>query len=179
MKNCLVLVVTLFLSVPPVQAAMLTLDELDSVVTPGASFSVQLVGRGFSQATVGGGVDLFFDPAALQVTSVTFGSSAFEFVNTVQAIDNSAGKVDSILVSSLRNPPSGDFNVATIGFMATQAGFSVLDPEASTFPAPWLTPAGDDIGPTFQDGSVRVVPLPASIWMLLGGLGAIGLIRKI
>jgi hypothetical protein len=178
MKGCLIVFVTSLLSGPGVQAAIITLDELHSTESPGVSFSVHLVGRDFADATVGGGVDLFFNPAVVQVTGVTFGSSAFDFNKTVQNIDNTNGKIDSILVASLSSDPSGDFNIATIELMAIQPGFSTLDLEPATFPAPWLTLGGIDIAPTLQDGSVTVVPLPPSLWMVLGGLGAIGFTRR-
>ena len=144
---------------------------------------MELIGQDFSDAPVGGGVDVLFDAAILQVVGVSFGSSAFDFNKTVISINNTTatgGKIDSILVSSYLKAPSGTFNIASIEFMAVGGGTSPLDLGPSSFSAPWLTSVGVDINPTYLDGSVTVtaVPLPAAFWLLVSGIGFLGLTGK-
>lgn len=161
-------------------SATITTDPQDSSVLQGESLIVELVGQDFTDATVGGGADLVFDPSVLQAVGVTFGHSAFDFAKTVQNIDNASGKIDSILVSSFLTDPSGNFNIATIEFMAVGIGSSILDLGPSTFSAPWLTATDVNIDPTFVDGSATVsaVPLPAAIWMMTIVLGLLGAAQK-
>jgi len=86
----------------------------------GNTFTLDVLMSDFP-VTEGGGLVLNFDPALLQVTSVSVDSGVWEFVNNDGEIDNAGGVVSSILFSSYRGV-AGDAKIATIEFQATQKG---------------------------------------------------------
>ena len=164
----------------------------NSVVGLDKAFSIEIKGLFFVDGTetpietLGGGVDVFFDPSVLEVTKVTVNSADFTFKAEYKSIDNTNGQVDSILVSQLGTPfPGGEFNIATVEFrtVATGTSFINLGPSIlgpSVDPAPWLEPDGTDIDPAYVsvNDAVTVVPLPAAAWLFLGALGGFGLLRR-
>ncbi|QSA95835.1 hypothetical protein [Methylococcus sp. EFPC2] len=163
-------------AMPAAQAAVIEL-ELPDAAKPGEGlavgevFTATLVGRGFDRSTIGGGVNLFFDPAILRLDSVSFQHSAFDFQKQVNAVDNRRGVVDSVLVSSILTEHNGRFAIAELAFTAIGAGISPLSLAPSDFAAPWLTSLGDEIDTIYAASSVQVVPLPPGLTLLASGVG--------
>lgn len=153
---------------------------IDTSIIPGGKLNLgdmvilKVYGADFTQATIGGGVNLNFEPSVLRVDEVIFDNSVFDFQKQVNSIDNDLGLVESILVSSILSEHAGEFTIAEIKFTAIGAGLSDLILSPSTFFAPWRTASNQDIDFDFVDGSVQVVPLPAAIWLF--GAGLIGLL---
>lgn len=143
------------------------------------TIKVNLVGLDFTEAALGGGVSVTYDPRVLAYENVSFDNSIFDFKNVVR--DEVAGMIGSILVSADNNQPIGDFIIASIEFTALEEGRSPLDLGPSEFLAPWLTFSGTDIDPSFvPDGTVTitVVPLPSAFWLMLSCLGWFGMLRR-
>lgn len=181
MKKLYILMLIMFAGITNSQATTISVNPSHQVVNLNDTFNIDLLGLGFKLATLGGGVDLYFDSNILKVNSVSFASSNFDFKKEVKKIDNVAGKLESILVASILSSPQGDFNIASIEFEAIALGHSDLFITPSTFLAPWLAELdGSDINPTYISGSVDVsaVPLPTGIWLLMSALGSLSLIRK-
>lgn len=176
--------VLLFFCAFSVNAATVALDPLNSpeagasIIQPGDLVTIQIVGGDSFPETVGGGVDISFDPDILQATGVNFTLSDFDFGNRVIDLDNGTGFINLAVGCVATTCPSGSFNIATVVFETEGVGVSELDLDESTFRAPWLTPAGVEIDVTYVDGSVTVVPLPAAAWLFLSAFGALGLLRR-
>jgi hypothetical protein len=150
-------------------------DAPSLAVGIGDSFTMDLVGRGFTVKLTAGGVNLSYDPAVLRVDSVDI-APVWEF-DPRSMIDNASGKIDPISFSSFSNSPTGDFSIATLHFTALAAGTSALrlsldDIFVFSSDVPFAPP----VVPTFIDGLVNVsaVPEPMSVGLLLAGLGLVG-----
>lgn len=163
-----------------VQAATVTFNPVNSTVSPGSNFSMDIVGQDFP-VTDGGGVNLFYDPTVVNILNVTINDTVWDFgFNSLGTINNTLGSLTSLYVNAWSSTPV-DFIVATIGFQAVGIGTSnLLLSEWSG--NPWAS-GGSSINPTFVNGSVTVqstvVPEPASILLIGTGLaGIIGIARK-
>jgi len=177
-KSLLGLMATLLLLT--VRAEASTVSFVSSpTVNVGQTFSLDLVGTGFTDIIDGGGVSLSFDASVLQVNSVTVDTGVWDFFDDPGSIDNTGGNVTEIQFASFFGA-TGDFAIATIEFFAAGAGTSALGLTESI-----LNPFGSGGFPldppvTFLTGSVTVtaVPLPAALWLMLSGLGVLGALRK-
>lgn len=81
--------------------------------------------------TEGGGVTVRYNPDLLQANKVTVYSDSWTFVNHPGDIDNAAGVISNILVSSYKGV-SGDDVIATIEFSAKNSGNGNIALELST-----------------------------------------------
>lgn len=183
----LIIGLILLLSQPGLgSAAVVGFDASVSNVLQNDIFNVEIVGTGFP-AVEGGGVSFSFDPAIVNVLSVSIDTSVWTFFSDTGTIDNVGGTVTDIVVNEFSSSPSGSFTVATLELQAVGLGSSLLDISESAL-NPWssmelfdggaLSPA---VRPGFADGLVNVsaVPLPAAAWLFATALlGLVGIGRK-
>jgi hypothetical protein len=165
--------ILLCIGTAPTWAASIGFDS--TAGTPfavGQPFTLTLEGNGFTQPLDGGGVNLQFDPGVLQLESVTVDTAVWDFAPANGTIDNGSGVVSDILFNAFFNPsPLGNFDIATVQFLAVGAGSSslLLSPSASN---PFST-GGVILNPgadfTFDSASIVVTPVP-----LPGSLGLLG-----
>ena len=168
------LFVTLFFS-GYLNAATITWNSTSNTVND--IFSLDVIGLSFpsngsGNVADGGGVNLSFDPSVLNVLSVTIDELVWDFGVTgisTGTIDNVAGTVNGIMVNASSNV-TGDFTVASIQFQAVGAGLSSTGITLSEYALnPWALD-GSAINPTFVNGNVTVVPVPAAVWLFGSGL---------
>ena len=158
-------------------AATISANPASSNVVLGAVFDLEVIGTGFP-VTQGGGFNLGFDAAVLQVNSVSIDGNVWDFVNDNGVIDNVAGNVSAVLVSAFPGVGSGDFTVATIEFLAIGLGSSGI--ALSEAAANLWGSGGLPISPTFDSsGQVTVVPVPAGIWLFGSALLALSGIGRV
>lgn len=131
------------------------------------------------EALVGGALDMFYDSTILSVNSVTL-NTPVDFGSSSGTIDNLTGSVNTIGFASFTGVADGVFNFATIEFEATGFGTSALMLQNSNdLIFEWANGVGDLVNFNSIDGSVRVVPLPASLWLLLSGIiGLVSIVRR-
>ena len=181
MKNVkkIITVISLLLS-GHLSAATITWGASSTNVNVSDSFTLDIVGTGFTNNVDGGGVNFAFNSNVLNVTSISIDENVWNLgagINT-GIIDNVSGVVSGISVNAW-DDVLGDFTMASVTFQAIGSGVSSL--LMTEWGAnPWAG-GGSLLNPEFGAASVAVteipvsaVPIPAAIWLF--GSGLIGLI---
>lgn len=146
------------------------IQSVRSVIPP-TSFSVDVVISGVDvlETLNAFELDVAFDPAILDPTSVVSGGFLLAPVFTVQMVLG-ALEVEFAEVTLLPFGASGSGVLATIGFDVIGVGTSVLDLNDVILSAPF----GVEITPvTLNDGELNAIPEPATILLFGTGLAAL------
>jgi hypothetical protein len=187
-RRALVALAISCLAAPAAPAAMIAFNApATTSFAIGESFSLQLAGSDFTSTLDGGGVNLGFNASVLRLTSVAVDTTTWEFFADNGVIDNTAGLVSDILFASFEERV-GSFSVALFTFETLAAGTSSLLLTES--PLNPFASGGDLLDVQFGLLSLSVtggttepppspVPLPATLWLMVGGLAALGAARKL
>jgi hypothetical protein len=179
MIHKLVAFTVLLLCCAVAEAATVYLDPLTQSALIGNTVTVALKGRGFTQTIEGGGVNLSFNPAVLQLNSVAVDTTTWEFFTTPGTINNTAGTLTDLTFSSFAGN-SGSFPVAQLIFQAKGLGTSLLTLTESTL-NPFAS-GGALLNPpvSFANANIQVtaVPVPAAIWLWLSAMGGVFYVGK-
>jgi len=188
------LIVATILVAATARAATVSVVPANPTVPMGLDFTLDLVGTGFP-ATVGGAVNVSWDPAIIMMdvitdvalaTTTNGGPWSPGFESSPGTLNSPGGTLTTLRVGNLFSPPSGNFPIATLTFTPLQSGVSavILVEGASWGPVlPPGTTTADPILVTYQGGTVTVsaaVPEPTSM-LLIGSvaLGLLGLRRRL
>ncbi len=145
-------------------------------VLNGSTTFLDLVGKYIGEGLVlGGAATLTFDPSKLQVLAVTV-TAPTDIGIQQGTIDNTLGTVTGIGFASFVGV-GNEFNFAKIQFKAIGTGDAQLSMADANDPIyVWVNEAVEV--PTFINTtgtiSVSAVPEPASLALMLGGLGVLG-----
>lgn len=155
-----------------VHAQNVSFDTDTLTVAPGESFSLNLRATDFTNAVLGGGFGLSFDPGVLRLDSVVIPAS-WEFARNGGLIDNPSGTLSDAYFAT-NNPVAGDVKLATLTFTAINVGQSLVTPLANTLQPFVEDGALEATLPTYHFATVTVaVPEPGALaLMLAGGLAA-------
>ncbi|MBI5788704.1 MAG: PEP-CTERM sorting domain-containing protein [Candidatus Schekmanbacteria bacterium] len=171
------LMVALLLATAAEAAPTVTFDPMAATIDIGAIIDVSIKGLGFDTAIDGGGLNLKFNPSVLQVNNVVFNTTVWEFDTGYDKLDNSSGNLNDLYFLSWKSA-SGEFPIATVNMTAVGKGKSLLELNLSEY-NPFAS-MGEIVPVSMDTASVNVndpnatVPEPATISLLLAGLGLVG-----
>jgi len=158
------------------QAQSVYFDQAALTVAPGETFSLNLQANDFTEALLGGGFGLSFDPGVLRLDSVVI-PAAWEFAKSGGLIDNASGTLSDAYFATL-SPQTGEIKLATLNFTAIGVGQSLVTPLPNNLQPFVEDGALEATFPSYQFATVTVaVPEPSSLALLLGGGLALARLR--
>ncbi|NOZ67766.1 MAG: PEP-CTERM sorting domain-containing protein [Deferribacteres bacterium] len=171
------------------RALTIVFDPVSQDVMAGDPVDVALVISGLGDYTADSlstfDLDIVFDPAILGFNSVSYGDPVLGDqldiwgLGTITTTTPGAGFVNLYelsldLPSDVDAYQAGSFTLATLSFDTLSPGMSYLDISVNALGDAW----GDPLTVSTQGGIVNVVPEPATLVLLGGGLAGLGLMRR-
>ncbi|MGI9336188.1 MAG: hypothetical protein ACR2RL_23825 [Gammaproteobacteria bacterium] len=146
----------------------------------GDSLSIDIVASYTEgDSLIGGYVSLAYDADVVRLDRVLLNELITDFAGNAGAIDHDTGSVDVIGFVTLGEDAKDTFTIATLRFDAIGAGTGTLTlSETGNSDFGWVNSNVDTVIPSFTAGSVTVVPLPATVWLLISGLVLLSLRRR-
>ncbi len=156
------------------QADTVSVSPASQSVNLGDVFSISIVGSGFTTALDAGGLNVVFDSsvlapaplAELPASVSTIAVYAASWNTTTQPVLNGNKLEDAFFFAD--TAPSGSFDIVNLWFKAIGLGSSAIEIQESA-----LNPfagGGNALSVTLQNGEVKVVPLPAAVWLFCFGI---------
>lgn len=159
------------------QAQRVSFDIDALTVAPGESFSLNLQASDFTNAVLGGGFGLTFDPGVLRLDSVVIPAN-WEFAKNGGLIDNASGTLSDAYFAT-NAPVPGNVKLATLTFTALNVGQSLVTPLANTLQPFVEDGALEATLPAYQFATVTVaVPEPGALALMLAGGLAVARLRS-
>lgn len=158
------------------QAQTVSVSPSLTEVKIGDSFTVDLSATGFPNKIFGGGYNIAFDAAILQLDDITFPAN-WEFLTSKGS--TVGGNVSDVFFNTFSAPIAGDFLTSTLKFTAIGSGSSAITlSESPSFP--FGDESGNAVTVSYVGGSVNVaaVPEPGSVALMLAGLGVAGVMAS-
>lgn len=163
------------------QSASISLTPVNQNVALGGSVSLQLTMDFSDDATLGGGLDLFYDDSILQFVSFTFDPGLGDDPDFRRLPDALTGELDALAFGNFAGL-SGPSLVGTFLFNTLTSGtvnFTLAQNDtvaggffsANTYDAQTVTLNGASV-------NVSAVPLPGAGWLLVSGMGVLVSLKR-
>lgn len=161
------------LSSAAVAAPELVVTPASQTVMLGDTVTVDVMSTGFADAVVGGGFDFSYDASVLSLTGISFGPEWDPLASSAGTHDAVAGTVTGLFFNTFTGSPTGSFLNATLSFKAIGLGSSAITLAANPL-FPFANLAAEEVPFSVASGTVQAVPEPATVSLLLAGVGVMG-----
>ncbi len=154
----------------------MTPDSVDAAVGDTVTLDVIM---DFSDTTIGGGFDIQYDSSALSFLSWNPNAVGDPGFSGLPAISD--GLLSGITVGEFSSGLTGIQNLGSVSFMVLADGGTLSSADTDSDAGPFI-----DFN-TFQNMNVEYnsatvnavpVPVPAAVWLMVGGLGALFSFRR-
>ncbi len=163
------------------EAAMVQFSQVPAIVTPGSTFTLDILATDFPEILGGGLAITVGNSSVLQINSASYSSPFWDaaFSNN-GTIDPATRSVSGLGFGKFAGA-SGSFTIGSVSFTALASGTSKLSLTEDTFNG-GFTFSGDNVPITFSLGAITVmaapVPLPAAFWLFASVMGVMGIAFK-
>jgi hypothetical protein len=164
----------------PATAATVLPTPVSTQLLSGTSFELVLRGENFAQNVIGGGLNLAWDPAVLDLVSVTVDTTTWSFASSPGVLDAAAGTLTDLYFASFAAVlPTGSFPIATLRFAGDGPGSTAIQLSASAT-QPFASDQAQLIAVDFVHAQVVVsaVPEPASWAMFVLAAALLPVLRR-
>lgn len=169
----------LFLGAAVAEANTVQFTQSSFDVAPGQTFTVDLVGSGFSSGPDGAAFALSWDPAVLSYVSTTVANPPWDtsFVSDGTA---AAGDIDYVFLSKTTGDAGSDFSLASFTFqvLGGAGATSPLSLSNDPYNVGFVAPGGQSLTVSYVNSEVHVVPVPAAVWLFGSALASMGFLRR-
>lgn len=163
------------------QAATVSLSPSSQNIALGNPFSLQLNMDFTGDPTLGGGIDIFYDSSLLTFVSFSFNPGLGDDTGQQRQPDVLTNELNGLAFGNFAGL-SGPSLVGTLTFNTIGAGTALFTMADNDLPAGGFFSAAtyDPQSVTYQGASANVtaVPIPAALWLMLSGMGLIGVISR-
>jgi hypothetical protein len=163
--------------------------ENDQLVNESDNFQITITGAGFADGSLGGGLDITWDPSVISFVSAD--TSAFpgdKILGNLGTLNAAAGLLQDLSVSSLFTAaPGPDFTIAVVTFNLLAGNIPTgINIGLGTFPSGagndvWTDSSSQEvIIESFSGAQINsaVIPVPAAVWLFGSALGILGWVRR-
>ena len=177
-RTVLLLATALSLPGAALAANQVSLSPNAGSLLPGQTVDITLSGADFKDMTLGGGVQLQWNPDVLDLDSVVVDATTWEFARSGGVLDAAAGTLSDLYFASFAGR-SGGFAIATLRFVADKPGQSSVSLTEAPF-FPFSDANGEVMSITYAGASLLVsaVPEPTSGLLLAAGLCGLAWLRR-
>jgi hypothetical protein len=160
------------------QAVSVSFDQ-STVLTPPDVFSLNLLIDFSDNPTSGGAVDIMWDPTLLQYNSdFTFDAGFTSPDPFFDVIDFQAPGLLSVGFGTLSALIADNTTAGALSFTSLSSNTATISFQDSIVYAGFFGGEGQPLTVNYTDTIVNPVPLPAAVWLMLSGLGLLGMVSK-
>lgn len=159
-----------------VEASTVQFTQPSYSVTPGQTFSVDLVGSSFSSGPDGAAFSLSWNPSVLAYVGTTVANPPWDtsFVNDANSA--TTGVIDYAFLIKSVGDAGANFPLASFTFtvLGAPGASTILTLGNDAFNTGFVAPGAVPIPVTYVNSPVQVVPIPAAVWLFGSAVAAFG-----